>query len=69
MPSVVELVVYLRHCARVARLDDVLSMLGNAEQFGRAFVQLAFGTGFFGLASMVWGSNRRWAKGGPLLLV
>ena len=42
-PSVVELAVYLCHCARVTRLDDVLSMLGNAEQFGRAFVQLAFG--------------------------
>jgi len=27
----------------VPRLDDVLSMLGNAEQFVRVFVQLAFG--------------------------
>lgn len=47
--SVVELAVYLRHCARVPRLDDVLSMLRNPEQFSRAFVQLAFGYRFLRL--------------------
>lgn len=47
--SVVELAVYLRHCARAPRLDEVLSMLRNAEQFGRAFVQLAFGYRFLRL--------------------
>jgi hypothetical protein len=72
VPSVVELVVYLRHCTRLPRLDDMLSMLGNAEQFGRAFVQLAFGyrllrLGVDGLEFEP--PTRWWAKGGPLLLV
>ena len=47
--SVVELAVYLRHCARAPRLDEVLSMLRSPGQFGRAFVQLAFGYRFLRL--------------------
>jgi len=47
--SVVELAVYLRHCARAPMLNEVLSMLRNAEQFDRAFVQLAFGYRFLRL--------------------
>lgn len=47
--SVVELAVYLRRCAPVPKVNDLLPMLRNARQFGRAFVQLAFGYRFLKL--------------------
>jgi hypothetical protein len=47
--SIVELAVYLRRCAFVPRMNDVLPMLRNPGQFSRAFVQLAFGYRFLGL--------------------